>query len=135
MQQPLEENTFWEIGLRIIRQLDEGSSVGIKRFRGHFDNTVYTFTIIEWNLSAWFAKPLYLHCAILFLKVYATESVHHEKTFRQWTKAYINILAYEWNAEGYMTYGVTTLVSIDGIEFPIQEMVEKNLFSHNLGLM
>jgi hypothetical protein len=46
-------------------------------------------------------KPFYLLCALIFLKIYPTEEVSRTlvvldaKTWRYWTKVYINLLAYE----------------------------------------
>jgi hypothetical protein len=106
----VNENLFRNIGFNIIRHdVNRSEVIGIRRFRAHFGATPHICHLL-WNeiaarnLHPQTTKPLYLLCALMFLKLYATEHVHRalvgldERTFREWSRYYIDVLAYRLQA-------------------------------------
>lgn len=100
---------FWLAGHQMTGfDMERGSlSVGIvRKFRQHFGVTP-TICAEVWAILADLdyhpshAVPRHLLCGLLFLKVYATEQILSslsglsEKTFRKWSKAYVDLLATE----------------------------------------
>jgi hypothetical protein len=100
---------FWKAG-HIITGFDgeNGSpSLGMRKFRKFYGTTPEICEII-WKtfesrncFPSKFPKPLHLLCGLLLLKVYGTEEVNSalssvtEKTFRKWSRIYVELLAEE----------------------------------------
>ena len=103
----MNENDFLESGNKFTKHNSSGSrSIGMRRFRGLFGCTPAICAWI-WNyfqlkhVLPLEANPNHLLCALLFLKVYGTESTnksitnYDEKTFRKWTWIFVELLAYQ----------------------------------------
>ena len=104
----MSEDLFWNIGAKIIGHNPmKKTRFGLRRFRGEFGVSPNVCSFLWERMSASGVQPHsgspnnYFLCALLFLKVYPSENVSKsivgidEKTWRQWTKVYIHLLAYE----------------------------------------
>lgn len=92
---------FWNQGCIFLKN-ESNSRTGIRRFRSMFGCTHFHCETI-WNLLMGrhppYSHPRHLLMALLFLKVYSTEEIHHaisgadEKTFRKWSWIYTSLIA------------------------------------------
>lgn len=97
----MSEEEFFNVGLTVAASNSRGCT-GMRRFRSLFGclpchcSTIWGLLSDSHPLGG---KYIHLLLALLFLRVYATESVNHamtgldEKTFRKWSWEYVNLLS------------------------------------------
>ncbi len=93
---------FWHEGLSLMKHNNSNSSVtGYRRFKTFFGVSPQVCGVV-WNLiekKPPGSKPIHLLWSLLFLKAYNKEHVNatltevDEKTFREWTWKFVNLLS------------------------------------------
>lgn len=106
---------FLTIGAQINRvnqNLSPQSPSAIRRFKANFGTSaeICAFTwekLEDLHLNCHGSRPLYLLCALLFLKTYGIEETNaaltglSEKTFREWSRYYVWAIT-QLNEVGYI---------------------------------
>lgn len=97
-------NDFIEAGIVMTRHASSSGIIRERRFRQMFGITPFICSMIWEDLRVQQlhlnnAKPVYMLCALLLLRLYETDDVNRaisgidEKTFRKWAWIYISLIA------------------------------------------